>query len=88
MVRGKRVLSSEAARLPVIPRSQLMAMEAGRDLSRKWIHVDMDAFYASCEELVNPALVRTCVIVCACAGGWVWCGVAAWRWVAREAQAA
>jgi DNA polymerase kappa len=36
---------------------RIAALEAGRDLSRTWIHVDMDAFFASCEELVNPALV-------------------------------
>ena len=36
---------------------RIAVLEAGRDLSRAWIHVDMDAFFASCEELVNPALV-------------------------------
>lgn len=25
-------------------------------MSRVWIHVDMDAFFASCEELANPGL--------------------------------
>lgn len=30
--------------------------EARRDLSRIWLHVDMDAFYAAVETLCNPAL--------------------------------
>ena len=35
--------------------SQLLA---DRDLSRTWIHVDLDAFFASVEELDDPSLVR------------------------------
>ena len=33
-------------------------LETTRDLSRTWLTVDMDAFFAACEELDNPALVR------------------------------
>ncbi|KAF5827726.1 hypothetical protein DUNSADRAFT_170 [Dunaliella salina] len=36
--------------------AQIAVLEASRDTSRVWIHVDMDAFYAGCEELANPAL--------------------------------
>ncbi|XP_044481514.1 DNA polymerase kappa-like isoform X1 [Mangifera indica] len=31
-------------------------LEATRDLSRTWLHVDMDAFYAAVETLSNPSL--------------------------------
>lgn len=31
-------------------------MEARRDLTKVWIHVDMDAFFASVEELLDPSL--------------------------------
>ncbi|KAK9862384.1 hypothetical protein WJX84_004497 [Apatococcus fuscideae] len=31
-------------------------LETTRDLSRTWLTVDMDAFFAACEELDNPAL--------------------------------
>lgn len=33
-----------------------MELEATRDLSRVWIHVDMDAFYAAVETLSDPSL--------------------------------
>ncbi len=37
--------------------AKLAALRAGADLTRVWLVVDMDAFYASVEELDNPALV-------------------------------
>ena len=36
----------------------MSALRAGQDLTRLWLCVDMDAFFAACEELDNPALVR------------------------------
>lgn len=33
-----------------------MELEASRGLTRTWLHVDMDAFYAAVETLDNPAL--------------------------------
>ena len=36
---------------------KMARMVAERDLTRTWIHVDMDAFFASVEELHDPKLV-------------------------------
>lgn len=35
---------------------RIAELEATRDLSRIWLHVDMDAFYAAVETLSNPSL--------------------------------
>ncbi|CAI9769996.1 unnamed protein product [Fraxinus pennsylvanica] len=35
---------------------RIVELEATRDLSRVWLHVDMDAFYAAVETLCNPSL--------------------------------
>ncbi|KAD3066390.1 hypothetical protein R6Q59_019429 [Mikania micrantha] len=35
---------------------RISELEATRDLSRMWLHVDMDAFYAAVETLSNPSL--------------------------------
>ena len=51
------VPASEVARLQRSMDLRAAVLESSRDLSRTWIQVDMDAFFASCEELVNPALV-------------------------------
>lgn len=37
--------------------AKVAALRAGEDLTRTWLCVDMDAFFAACEELDNPALV-------------------------------
>jgi DNA polymerase kappa len=37
---------------------KLAELRGGADLTRTWIHMDMDAFFASVEELDNPSLVR------------------------------
>lgn len=36
----------------------LAQLEARRDLSQVWLHVDMDAFFAACEERDNPELKK------------------------------
>lgn len=35
---------------------RILELETKRDLSRIWLHVDMDAFYAAVETLSNPSL--------------------------------
>ncbi|KAK3035721.1 hypothetical protein RJ639_033423, partial [Escallonia herrerae] len=36
--------------------NRILELESTRDLSRLWLHVDMDAFYAAVETLSNPLL--------------------------------
>lgn len=35
---------------------KILELEASRDLSKIWLHTDMDAFYATVEILENPSL--------------------------------
>lgn len=35
---------------------KILELEASRDLSKIWLHIDMDAFYAAVETLENPSL--------------------------------
>ncbi|KAI3698734.1 hypothetical protein L2E82_42517 [Cichorium intybus] len=39
-----------------VANKRIAELEATRDLSRIWLHVDMDAFYAAVETLSNPSL--------------------------------
>ncbi|GAB2247102.1 hypothetical protein Droror1_Dr00006984 [Drosera rotundifolia] len=39
-----------------VAEKRIAELEATRDLSRIWLHVDMDAFYAAVETLSNPSL--------------------------------
>lgn len=36
--------------------NRILELEATRDLSKLWLHVDMDAFYAAVEALSDPSL--------------------------------
>ena len=38
--------------------AKISELLADRDLSRTWIHVDLDAFFASVAELDDPSLVK------------------------------
>ncbi len=38
--------------------AKVAALRASENLTRTWLCVDMDAFFAACEELDNPALVH------------------------------
>lgn len=35
---------------------RILELEATRDLTKIWMHVDMDAFYAAVETIANPSL--------------------------------
>ncbi|GMY38694.1 DNA polymerase kappa [Fagus crenata] len=39
-----------------VAEKRILELEATRDFSRTWLHVDMDAFYAAVETLSNPSL--------------------------------
>ncbi|KAL3676154.1 hypothetical protein R1sor_026102 [Riccia sorocarpa] len=59
MSKGSNSLSTKRLSCICIHRAtdaKLVKLEAGRDLSRTWVHVDMDAFYAAVETLVDPSL--------------------------------
>jgi len=47
---------SDLSHYQKIADKRILELEASRDLSRIWLHVDMDAFYAAVETLSNPML--------------------------------
>ena len=55
---------SLAARLMFATQKEIDALEAARDLSHCWIHIDMDAFYVAVELLDSPELQGSCHHVC------------------------
>ncbi|GLJ15483.1 hypothetical protein SUGI_0254190 [Cryptomeria japonica] len=48
--------SSDIAKFERVADRRVLGLEGARDLSRTWMHVDMDAFYAAVETLENPSL--------------------------------
>ncbi|KAK9819455.1 hypothetical protein WJX74_007636 [Apatococcus lobatus] len=54
--RAQNVSQTELAGLTRAMDAKVAHLETTRDLSRTWLTVDMDAFFAACEELDNPAL--------------------------------
>ena len=50
------ILSAHILCYSQVADKRILELEATRDLSRIWLHVDMDAFYAAVETLDNPSL--------------------------------
>ncbi|KAL2460330.1 DNA/RNA polymerase superfamily protein [Abeliophyllum distichum] len=55
-VRCAKLTAAEINHYQKIADNRIVELEATRDLSRIWLHVDMDAFYAAVETLCNPSL--------------------------------
>ncbi|KAL5988214.1 hypothetical protein ACLOJK_035977 [Asimina triloba] len=51
-----RLSESDISHFQTVAEKKILELEATCDLSKIWLHVDMDAFYASVEILENPAL--------------------------------
>ncbi|KAL3614350.1 hypothetical protein CASFOL_042424 [Castilleja foliolosa] len=51
-----KLTASDISHYQKIADKRISELEATRDLSRTWLHVDMDAFYAAVETLANPSL--------------------------------
>nr|XP_043621769.1 DNA polymerase kappa [Erigeron canadensis] len=51
-----KLKASDISHYQRVADKRIAELEATRDLSRIWLHVDMDAFYAAVETLSNPAL--------------------------------
>ncbi|KAL8473672.1 hypothetical protein ACS0TY_030498 [Phlomoides rotata] len=51
-----KLTDSDISHHQKIADKRIIDLESTRDLSRIWLHVDMDAFYAAVEILCNPSL--------------------------------
>ncbi|XAR52929.1 DNA-directed DNA polymerase [Bertholletia excelsa] len=51
-----KLTATDIAHYQKIADKRILELEATRDLTRIWLHVDMDAFYAAVETLSNPSL--------------------------------
>ncbi|XP_062024223.1 DNA polymerase kappa isoform X2 [Rosa rugosa] len=54
--RCAKLTDADLAHYQKVADKRVVELEAMRDLSRVWIHVDMDAFYAAVETLSEPSL--------------------------------
>ncbi|KAK3420414.1 hypothetical protein EUGRSUZ_G01218 [Eucalyptus grandis] len=54
--RSAKLTASELAHYQTVADKRMLELEATRDLSKVWLHVDMDAFYAAVETLSDPSL--------------------------------
>ncbi|KAK4258847.1 hypothetical protein QN277_005249 [Acacia crassicarpa] len=55
-VQCAKLTESDISNYQKVAEKRILELEATRDLSRVWLHVDMDAFYAAVETLSNPSL--------------------------------
>eukprot|EP00262_Sarcandra_glabra_P012622 TRINITY_DN3289_c0_g1_i1.p1 TRINITY_DN3289_c0_g1~~TRINITY_DN3289_c0_g1_i1.p1 ORF type:complete len:693 (-),score=131.96 TRINITY_DN3289_c0_g1_i1:31-2109(-) len=51
-----KLTMKDISHFQMIADKKIIELEAARDLSKTWLHIDMDAFYAAVETLVNPLL--------------------------------
>ncbi|XP_038684740.1 DNA polymerase kappa isoform X2 [Tripterygium wilfordii] len=51
-----KLTASDISHFQTVADKRILELEATRDLSRIWLHVDMDAFYAAVETLSNSSL--------------------------------
>ncbi|KAK1293673.1 hypothetical protein QJS10_CPB17g02252 [Acorus calamus] len=51
-----QITANDISYFQTIADKKMSELEASRDLSKIWLHSDMDAFYASVETLVDPSL--------------------------------
>ncbi|XP_062178105.1 DNA polymerase kappa [Alnus glutinosa] len=55
-VQCAKLTPADISQYQMVADRRILELEATRDLSRIWLHVDMDAFYAAVETLSNPSL--------------------------------
>ncbi|MBA0682931.1 hypothetical protein Goari_024616, partial [Gossypium aridum] len=54
--RAAKLSASDLSHYQKVADKRILELDSTRDLSRIWLHVDMDAFYAAVETLSNPSL--------------------------------
>nr|CAD1841365.1 unnamed protein product [Ananas comosus var. bracteatus] len=51
-----KLTDKDISHFQLVADRKIVELEASRDLSKTWLHADMDAFYAAVETLENPSL--------------------------------
>jgi DNA polymerase kappa len=51
-----KLTDNDISHFQKVAEHKILELEASRDLSKIWLHTDMDAFYATVEILENPSL--------------------------------